>query len=397
PPPVWNVFMNENYSKKGDEILIDPETRICSQPRVPLKILWLIDSFDAGDAEFHVYYLARYFTREYKHQIYFFSTRDGAMRKLFEGFSRVTCGEHTDAAIEKLHSEEHFDVAVVTSLKEVRYPEILSKIDLPATWQIASSTPLVERVQQHFQQPATIVFPSEEIAGPYRRLDTRLVARLLNSSVDLAEIKLYKQKNSPMDLRAALNVSRKSMVFTIAGPTVEERGQKQFVEAAQQLIRKQPGLDADFFIVGEREGPYGNAVKALVQGGPNAERFHFVPESADPASRYPYYWIADVCVTCSERETYPITTLEAMAFKKAVIGPNVFAVNEVIEQDENGLLYDPGMPGDLAGKMEELLANRDYVDALGRISLEMAMEKFALKKSAARLERYLRESIVYVP
>lgn len=397
PPPVWNVLINDNYIKKGDEVIIDPEVRICTQPRVPLKILWLIDSLHAGDSELHVYYLARYFNREFKHTIHLLSSRDGAMRKLFEAFAQVTIGEHSDAAIQKLHAENSFDVALASSLREVSYPEILTAIDLPAAWQIAGPTQLVEKVQKHFKHPATIFFPSEKIAEPYRRLDERRISRLLTTSADLAEIKLYKQKNSPMDLRAALKISRKSIVFTMTGPTVEERGQKHLVEAALQLFQNHSEVELDFFLVGERPGAYLDTLKDVIAGSGKADRFHFVPESADPVKRYPFYWISDVCVTCSAAETFPMTTLEAMAFKKAVVGPNVFAINEVILNDENGFLYDPQNPKDLVEKLSELATNRDLADALGRISLEIAMEKFALKKSALRLERLLRESIVYVP
>jgi glycosyltransferase involved in cell wall biosynthesis len=211
--------------------------------------------------------------------------------------------------------------------------------------------------------------------------------------VDLAEIKLYKQKNSPMDLRAQFKISRNSVVFTIAGPTVEERGQLQFVEAALHLLKALPETELDFFIVGERPGTYADLLKKRIEQAGRMERFHFVPESPDPAARYPRYWISDVCVTCSGAETFPITTLEAMAFKKAVIGPNVFAVNEIIEDDENGYLYDPQNPSDLAARMEWLATKKDLIEALGRGGFEKAMEHFALKKSAFQLERYLRESI----
>ena len=44
---------------------------------------------------------------------------------------------------------------------------------------------------------------------------------------------------------------------------------------------------------------------------------------------------------------------------------------------------------DLADKMATIALDRDYAEALGRDGLELAMEKHALKKIAARFERFL--------
>lgn len=397
PLPVWNVLINENYIRKGEEITIDPEVRICTEPRVPLRLLWLMDSLESGDAELHLYYLLRHFSREFKHEIQVLSTHDGSMRNSFESFAAVTIGEITEAAIQELHARKNFDAALVSFLKEVAYPEAVVNMDLPVVWLIAGPTQITDSLKTQFQHPATVVFPSEIIAAPYRQIDSKRVCRVLGTSVDLAGIKLFKQKNSPMDLRAGFNISKSSVVFSIMGPTYEERGQKQFVDAALLLMQKAPELELDFLIVGERPGPYIDALKKTIADAGKQQRFHFVSDSAEPAKRYPYYWISDVCVTCSESETFPMTTLEAMAFKKAVIGPNVFAINEVIENDENGYLYNPANSSELYERMKALASEKDLIEALGRISFEMAMGRFALKKGATRLEHYIRESIVYVP
>lgn len=396
PPPAWNVLINENYIQEGDQIKIDPEIRICTQPRVPLSILWLIDSLEPDDGELYLYYLMRHFARQFKHKIHILASTDGGMRNLFEQFAAVTIAKPEQDLLRRLHDEKNFDCAVVTSLNEPEYPAALSAIDLPSAWQIARQKELTQEVKDAFAgRPATIVFPSEIVAGPFRKIDNRRISRLLNTAVDLAEIKLYKQKNSPMDLRTSLNIPRNSVVFAIIGPTFEHKGQKRFVEAALHIMQQLPEIELDFLIVGERPGPYNESLKQLIQRELKTDRFHFYPDSIDPASRYRYYWVSDVCVSCSDFETFPVTTLEAMAFKKAVIGPNVFALNEVIEHEENGYLYDTGNPSALSYWMEWLATKKDLIDALGRISFEMAMEKYALKKTALRMERFIRESIVY--
>jgi len=126
-----------------------------------------------------------------------------------------------------------------------------------------------------------------------------------------------------------------------------------------------------------------------------AKRFHFIAETTDPFQYYPYYLISDIHVSCSSEEAFPLSTLEAMAMKKAVIGTHVFSTNEVIENGKNGYLVRPGDPAELAERLDELVKNRDSCDFCARRSLEIIYEKFQFRKIAIRLESLLRESVVY--
>ena len=70
-----------------------------------------------------------------------------------------------------------------------------------------------------------------------------------------------------------------------------------FLDAAVELMRRKPDLDAHFFILGERPGDALEDLKRRIAASAQASRFRLVAEDADPATRYPYYWIADICVT----------------------------------------------------------------------------------------------------
>jgi glycosyltransferase involved in cell wall biosynthesis len=384
PEPVNNVLMSESLVKKGDEITIDTESRIAAEPPVPLKILWILDSLDLEDAPSFLLHLARYLRNQSKHELTIVSSRDGILRRHYENLGKVTVVKNDSDLPEKiksLHQEQSFDVAFISAQQ---LPTVFREINLPVVWQLHEQTSSVPE-----ELPATALLPSES-----KMTEKRSTLRVLPAAADLAEIKLFKQTHSPIDLRANYGIKRTASVITIVGPTIERKGQKIFVDAALELLKRHPQIELQFFIVGCREGTYLQEIKNKIQNSPHADHFHLVKEEESPAASYPYFWISDVCVSCSTEETFPIAVLEAMAFKKAVVGTGVYRINEIIQDGGNGFLVNPNDPIDLADKLESIALDRDYAEALGREGLELAMEKFALKKIATRFERYLRESIV---
>jgi glycosyltransferase involved in cell wall biosynthesis len=301
------------------------------------------------------------------------------------------------STISDLHRNSPFAVAFVSSVENTWFPEALEQLQIPALWQLypAVRQELSEDLTRKFLYPATILFLNSAIAEKFKGLDPRGVSRVLPTGVDLADIKTFKQRNSPFDLRAKYGISNHSKVFTIVGPTIERKNQKMFVGGALKVLAQNPSQELAFFIVGIRPGPYLQELEALIQKSGKSEHFHLIPEAQNVFQYYPFYLISDVVVSCSTEEIFPLTTLEAMAMKKAVIGTNVFSTSEVIEPEENGFLLTTGDEKDLAERMTFLIQKPDYLDFFARRSLEIVYEKFQFRKIAKRLEDLLRESIVY--
>jgi glycosyltransferase involved in cell wall biosynthesis len=198
-------------------------------------------------------------------------------------------------------------------------------------------------------------------------------------------------------LREKFGISKSSKIFTIVGPTIERKGQKMFLAAALDVLERNSGSELDFFIAGTRAGSYLQELEALIHDSGKDARFHLIPETQDVFQYYPFYLLSDVIVSCSTEEVFPLTILEAMATKKAVIGTNVFSTREVIEQEENGFLVASGNAKELVKCMNFLIEKPEVMDFFARRSLEIVYEKFQFRKIAVRLEELLRESIVYEP
>ncbi len=99
-----------------------------------------------------------------------------------------------------------------------------------------------------------------------------------------------------------------------------------------------------------------------------------------------FYRAADVFVIPSYYEPFGLVTLEGMASKTPVVASNVGGLSTIINDNENGLLFEPRNPMDLKNKImklyqsEELrnrLAERAYQDVSENYSWHKAVEKIA--------------------
>ena len=403
PDAVKNILLNTNLIEENGKIMIDTSRRVRSEPRVPLNIIWAIDSLERDDGPAVWFHYLRYLSQESGHNFTVLSLKDGLMRAEYERICKriVTMDNQVEISgrLTKLHTESPFDVAFVSSVENTWFPEALQQLDIPAVWQLypGPDQELTEDLTKKFLYPATILFLNTAIAQKFSGLDPRRASRVLPTGVDLVNIKTFKQRNSPFDWRAKYGIGNNAKVFSIVGPTIERKNQKMFITAALLTLEQNPDEDLHFLIAGMREGDYKTELKAMVETSGKAERFTWLEETQDVFQYYPVYLISDVVVSCSTEEVFPLTTLEAMAMKKAVIGTNVFSTNEVIEHDENGFLVSPGNSKELAERMKFLIEKPDFMDFFARRSLEIVYEKFQFRKIATRLEELLRESVVYEP
>jgi glycosyltransferase involved in cell wall biosynthesis len=134
----------------------------------------------------------------------------------------------------------------------------------------------------------------------------------------------------------------------IVGRLVRQKGHQFFFAAARGILQKFP--EAKFVVIGE--GPDRKQLEGLVQELGIAGSVYFAGFRDDMASVYAGL---DLMVMPSLDEGLPMTLLEAMAAKRAVIASAVGAVPEVIDHGHSGLLVEPGNVDDLEQSMLLLL------------------------------------------
>lgn len=106
-----------------------------------------------------------------------------------------------------------------------------------------------------------------------------------------------------------------------------------------------------------------------------------------------YIATATVCVFPTFAEALPVSWIEAMAMKKAIVASNVGWANEVIDDQENGFLIHPKNHNEYAQKILELLQNKDLRVLFGIEARKKVEEKFSMsvvaKKNTVFYEKVL--------
>ena len=94
----------------------------------------------------------------------------------------------------------------------------------------------------------------------------------------------------------------------------------------------------------------------------------------------------DIFILSSVKEGFPWAVIEAMAAKVPVIATRVGATPEIIEDDKNGMLVEPGRPEQIAKKIQELVANEHLRQELGIQAHQTVLFKFSLDKMIKEIE-----------
>jgi len=153
--------------------------------------------------------------------------------------------------------------------------------------------------------------------------------------------------------------------------------------------------DLDFVFVGkEHAGFAGKTMQDHVLGlaGDVSHRIHFLGELPHE-KLFPLIRGAKAVILPSLVDNLPNTCLEAMALGKVVIGTEGTSFEELIVDDGNGFLCQPGDPKSLEKAIEKLLAlPASRVDSMGRAALETA-DRFEPDQTIPPLVEYFERVI----
>jgi 1,2-diacylglycerol 3-alpha-glucosyltransferase len=164
-------------------------------------------------------------------------------------------------------------------------------------------------------------------------------------------------------LRYGLNPDRK--VFLFVGRIDNEKRLDVLLHALERINRD----DIQLAIAGH--GAALSKLQELSKALNLGDRVHFtgfIP--ADDLSAL--LNSVDVFIMPSEAELLSIASLEAMACGRPVLLADAVALPELATNDNNGYLFKPGDPIDLAKRIEQLADQPDRWSAMGLASLEKA-------------------------
>jgi len=176
-----------------------------------------------------------------------------------------------------------------------------------------------------------------------------------------------------------------SFIVGIVGRIEEGKGQYLVIDAIKKLSQK--NLDVKALIVGHAmDEKYLESLKKELVKNSLEERVIFTGFTREAQK---LMQICDTLVLATDRETFGLVLIEAMACGICVIGTNNAGPLEIIDDNKTGLLFEKNSSESLAEKIELLLNDKELKSRLAEAGREKAECVFESEKQFEKLERKL--------
>jgi len=180
--------------------------------------------------------------------------------------------------------------------------------------------------------------------------------------------------------RTALGIEKDDLAVFFVGRISEEKNPDVFIDAARTLLKSRSGAHLQFFLVGD--GPMRPKIEKQLKEAASP-RIHWLGYHADVPK---YLSSADIFVLPSSIEGFPLSILEAMGMRVAVVASHVGAVPDVIESGEDGFIVAPGSSDEIAEAVKKLSQDPKLLKSFK----DKSREKVEQKYSTAALGRNYR-------
>ena len=111
----------------------------------------------------------------------------------------------------------------------------------------------------------------------------------------------------------------------------------------------------------------------------------------------PWLQQMDIVVLPSREEAMPVALLEAMALGRCCIGSSIPGIIEVLDDQQNGLLFRSGDAEELTHRIRQLLKDGQLRERLGRAARTRVLERFSERRMMHDYEQLYREQMIRFP
>ena len=201
------------------------------------------------------------------------------------------------------------------------------------------------------------VFVSEAIRTLMNEKVLFFGTRVIHNGIDTEKFKPVVTRNR--DVIDGLCFDKAATIIGQVGSLIHRKGIDLLIEASKKLAEK--GLNFHVVFVGH--GPQEGEFKKMVSCYCLESYFTFIGDTDTPDLFYKH--IFDINVLASRSEAFGLTLAEGSACGLPCVGANTEGIPEVINDNETGLLFEPGDADDLSDKLEILINNPDLRNKLG--------------------------------
>ena len=241
---------------------------------------------------------------------------------------------------------------------------LLHYLHLPKQLEEAAKRLAWKQFRTVFEKLAIVTTPTATAAGLLKDIHFPKPVLAISNGIDLQK---FNPTNNGAYLRQRWGLPDKPLLLYV-GRLDKEKNLDLVLKSLPEVLRH---TEAHLVIAGK--GAQQTALKRLAHslGLDRAVHFvGFVPDE-DLPNLYP---LADCFVIAGIAELQSIVTMEAMASALPVVAVNAMALPELVRENENGFLFDPGDSARLAEALVKIFSDSPLRQRLSRRSVELIQQ-----------------------
>ena len=184
--------------------------------------------------------------------------------------------------------------------------------------------------------------------------------------------------------RKAVSLDEKDIVLALIGRLHIQKGHRIVLNALPLILPEAPRVRLLFCGEGGEE----SSLRKLVEDLGLTAQVRFLGLVENAAQILPHI---DILVLPSLWEGMPHVVLEAMAAGRPVVASRIDGLDELVKDEETGLLFSPGDPRSLAAALLKLITNRELCRNMGEAARERVMKNFQLKTTVQNTVRLYQQ------
>jgi len=170
-----------------------------------------------------------------------------------------------------------------------------------------------------------------------------------------------------LEKTTAPNLQVQRPIFLYVGRITARKGIKTLLEACA-ILKSQGYSNYTLLIIGK--GDQREELETFIKDRHIEEQINWVGW-VEYGSLGAYFQQTDIFVFPTFEDVWGMVVPEAMVFGKPVLCSNAAAACELIVEGENGYIFDPHAPQELAEKMRRFLDNPDLIKSMGECSRQL--------------------------
>ena len=167
------------------------------------------------------------------------------------------------------------------------------------------------------------------------------------------------------------------LVFLLIARLLNDKGIREYVEAARIVKEKRPNDEVNFLLLGSFDSNPAAIQPSVIEQWVSDGFIKYLGSTDDVRS---YIEQCSVFVLPSYREGMPRSVLEAMSMGRAIITTDTPGCRDTVVHNENGYLVPVKSIKELSIAMLKLIDNRQAIRKMGIKSRKMAEESFDVSK-----------------